>query len=350
MTAKELAKPDRARRFLVSGDCPRAADLSAACRVEEHATSPSSAAAIPACRRPTTWHGNGVRSSLIDACRFGDGASGRNGGQFGTGQRAWPEELEEKLGYERSKSLFNIAEKAKRHLLDFANEHQIDIEFMPGQMYVAHKESYETLLSTRTRRSPPSATTIRICSSWMRKRRQERLGSKRYHCGVRDTGTGHIHPLKLLIGLARVAANAGAELFEMTKATAIQPRQRQVTIETPSGPITADRALIACNGYIGNLEPVTASHVMPIRSFIGATVPLSDIQTCFPAGRPWRTCASSCAISENRRTEGCSSAGARLTPPITRATSANISAARSPRSTRRSRISKLPMRGADLSA
>ena len=37
----------------------------------------------------------GVRVVLIDANRFGDGASGRNGGQLGTGQRAWPEELEE---------------------------------------------------------------------------------------------------------------------------------------------------------------------------------------------------------------------------------------------------------------
>ncbi len=31
---------------------------------------------------------------LIEAARFGDGASGRNGGQFGTGQRIWAEDLE----------------------------------------------------------------------------------------------------------------------------------------------------------------------------------------------------------------------------------------------------------------
>ena len=50
---------------------------------------------------------------------------------------------------------------------------------------------------------------------------RERLGSKRYYGGVRDMGTGHIHPLKLLVGLARVAQAAGAALFEMTSATAI---------------------------------------------------------------------------------------------------------------------------------
>ena len=38
-------------------------------------------------------HG-GARVVLLEAARLGDGASGRNGGQFGTGQRLWPEELE----------------------------------------------------------------------------------------------------------------------------------------------------------------------------------------------------------------------------------------------------------------
>jgi gamma-glutamylputrescine oxidase len=217
----------------------------------------------------------GVSVVLIEACRFGDGASGRNGGQLGTGQRSWPEELEEQIGYERSKALFDLAEGAKRHLLDFATEHQIDIDFMPGQMNVAHKASYERAYRDNaeiaaTRYNYPHAQFMDKAET------QERLGSKRYFCGVRDTGTGHIHPLKLLIGLARVAANAGAEVYEMTKATSIRQGGGKVTIDTPRGQIIADKALIACNGYIENLEPVTASHVMPIRSFIGATAPLSD--------------------------------------------------------------------------
>jgi gamma-glutamylputrescine oxidase len=117
---------------------------------------------------------------------------------------------------------------------------------------------------------------------------QERLGSKLYLYGVRDMGTGHIHPLKLLIGLARAAQAAGASIFEMTPAKAIrQPGNGaggKTLIETDSGTITADRVLIACNGYIGNLEPVTASHVMPIRSFIGATEPLDEFPDVLPGG------------------------------------------------------------------
>ncbi|MGQ3280437.1 MAG: FAD-dependent oxidoreductase, partial [Shinella sp.] len=52
----------------------------------------------------------GVRVVLIEAHRFGDGASGRNGGQLGTGQRAEAESLEAELGFERAKALFDLAE------------------------------------------------------------------------------------------------------------------------------------------------------------------------------------------------------------------------------------------------
>ena len=43
---------------------------------------------------------------------------------------------------------------------------------------------------------------------------------------------------------------------------------------TPRGTITAEKCLIAVNAYGGDLEPVSAAHIMPIGSFIGATVPL----------------------------------------------------------------------------
>ena len=52
-----------------------------------------------------------------------------------------------------------------------------------------------------------------------REETQERLGSRFYLFGVRDTGTGHIHPMKLLVGVARAASEAGAILHEKTAAT-----------------------------------------------------------------------------------------------------------------------------------
>ncbi|MCJ7997426.1 FAD-binding oxidoreductase [Rhizobium cremeum] len=224
---------------------------------------------------------SGVSVVVIEGCRIGDGASGRNGGQFGTGQRSSPDELEEELGFERSKALFDLAENAKKYVLDFAAEHDIDMEFLPGQLYVSHKAGYE-----REYRQSVETTVTRYgyphISFMDGKETAERVGSKRFFCGTRDTGTGHIHPLKLLVGLARAAKQAGAEIFEMTRATSIRQSAGKTRIETPSGTITAERVLIATNAYIENLEPVTAAHVMPIRSFIGATVPLDKFPDVIP--------------------------------------------------------------------
>ncbi len=223
----------------------------------------------------------GIDVALIEAHRFGDGASGRNGGQLGTGQRAWAEETEAQLGFERARALFDLAEDAKAHLLGFAQEHGIDIEFMPGQMSVAHRKRYvkDYRAHAETMAGRYSYPHIRFMDE---KETTTRVGSTRFFGGIRDTGTGHINPLKLVVGTARVAAAAGARHYEDTKATGISSANGKVTVTTPRGTITADKALIAVNAYGGDLEPTSAAHVMPIGSFIGATPPLGEDSPVLP--------------------------------------------------------------------
>ena len=224
---------------------------------------------------------NGVSVALIEAHRFGDGASGRNGGQFGTGQRSFPDEMEEEIGFEQSKLLFDIAEDAKNYLRGFAVSRGIDMEYLPGQLYVAHKAAYEddyrrSVDAMNNRYGYPHISYMERAEA------RKRVGSTHYFGGTRDTGTGHIHPLKLLVGLAKAAKAAGAGIYEMTPAKSIRQVGGKTIIETPFGTITAPRVLIATNAYIGNLEPVTAAHIMPIRSFSGATVPLAAFPDIIP--------------------------------------------------------------------
>ncbi|TPI45768.1 MULTISPECIES: FAD-binding oxidoreductase [unclassified Mesorhizobium] len=220
---------------------------------------------------------------LIEAYRFGDGASGRNGGQLGTGQRAWAEELEAEYGFSRAKALFDLAEEAKAHLLEFAAANQIDIDYMPGQLSVAHKPRYVDDYKAHaeimaSRFSYPHISFMDATET------AQRLGSTAYFGGTRDTGTGHIHPMKLVIGTARAAAQAGARLFEATPSTGIVSSGGTVKVSTARGTITAQKCLIAVNAYGGTLEPVSAAHIMPIGSFIGATVPLGADSNVLPGG------------------------------------------------------------------
>jgi gamma-glutamylputrescine oxidase len=214
---------------------------------------------------------------LVDGACFGDGASGRNGGQLGTGQRTDLLDHEQALGTQRAKALFDLAEEAKAHLLAFADENAIEIDYVPGHFSVAHKKRY--------------VEDFRLNAEIMAERfgyknlsfldqveTAERLGSDRYFGAVYDSGTGHIHPLKLVIGTARVAAGRGARLHEKTRVTGVSKGSSGIRLATPSGTITAGRVLLAVNAYGDqDVSREMAAHVMPIRSFIGATPPLDDI-------------------------------------------------------------------------
>lgn len=219
---------------------------------------------------------------LLEAHRFGDGASGRNGGQLGTGQRAGPEEMEQELGFTRAKALFDLAEEAKAHLLEFASTNRIEIDFRPGHLNVTHKTrelpDYVKYAEAAARFGYPHISLMDAAET------AERVGSTHYVGGVRDTGAGHIHPMKLLVGTARVAAESGAHLHENTPATGIAAQGGKVRVTTPRGTVTAQKCLIATNAYGGNLEPVSAAHIMPIGSFIGATVPLGAASPVLPGG------------------------------------------------------------------
>lgn len=96
-----------------------------------------------------------------------------------------------------------------------------------------------------------------------------------------DMGTGHIHPMKYVIGLAAVAARSGARIHEQTAVTRMQKRGK-FALKTPMGTVSAERVVLALNGYHGDIRPELANHVLPIQSFIGATVPLEENTTVLP--------------------------------------------------------------------
>ena len=93
-----------------------------------------------------------------------------------------------------------------------------------------------------------------------------------------DYGGGHLHPLNYALGLAQAAIDAGATLFERTHAFAIDEKDGGVTISTDKGRIKAAYAVIACDAYLGALEPRIAPKIMPVANFLIATEPLSEAE------------------------------------------------------------------------
>lgn len=223
---------------------------------------------------------NGTRVALLEANRLGDGASGRNGGQMGSGQRGDIVELEQKLGAQRSRALWDMAEDAKKTLLETAKTHSFDCDYQIGQLTPMHKRRYEAEAQREVEHLKSKYDYAPI-SYLNQSEMAEKLGSDAYFGGVMDMGTGHIHPMKYLVGLAKAAAANGAGLYEQSAVKSVEKRGK-FKLATSRGTVSAERVVLALNGYHEDIRPELANHVLPIQSFIGATVPLEEDTTVLP--------------------------------------------------------------------
>ena len=213
---------------------------------------------------------------LLEARRMGWGASGRNGGQLCSGQRKDPMWLGDKLGKDNARQLWQLAEDAKNLAKSLIRDNNIDCDLKPGIAHADHKKAYmdESKEYVDFLREQYDYTDIEYLDQATM---AELVGSDGYYGGSLDMGAGHLHPLNYALGLADVASKAGATLHELT-AVSGYTEGKPNRVQTDRGVIEADYVVLACNGYLGKLEPRMAGKIMPINNFVIATEPLSGQQ------------------------------------------------------------------------
>lgn len=211
---------------------------------------------------------------LAEAQRVGFGASGRNGGQLGSGQRMEQDALERLMGDPEAAKLWTLAEEAKALVRDLIARHGIDCDLKPGVAHFGFTAAemdelhhYADHLNTRYGYDQIEKLD--------RDAGQALCPSPAYAGGTLDMGAGHLHPLNYALGLARAAQAAGVRIHEATQVRRID-EGRPAVLHTDQGRITADHVILACNGYLGGLSRKVAARVMPINNFIAATEPLGD--------------------------------------------------------------------------
>lgn len=215
---------------------------------------------------------SGRRVVLVDAHRVGFGASGRNGGQLGSGQRVDQDTLENMVGHAQARVLWDYGEDAKALVKSLIAEHDIDCHLKPGVAWtgstksdVAHLHDYAAHLQNTYDYDQVTALSAQECHAL--------CPSPDYKGGMLDMGAAHLHPLAFAFGLARAAIAAGVTIYEQTRVTELE-HGPTVTVKTGSGAITADHVVLACNGYLSGLASQVTARVMPINNFIVATEPL----------------------------------------------------------------------------
>ena len=209
---------------------------------------------------------------LLEAARVGFGASGRNGGQVGSGQRRDVLELEALYGRERARALWDLAEEAKALLRERVERHRIDCDWKSGNLLAVTKRRYLPELHRETEHLA-SHYGYRGFRMLDRDEVREMVASECYCGGQLDEGGAHLHPLNLALGLARAAAGAGARLHERSRATGIRWGARPL-VQTVGGRVRSRYVLLCGNAYLGDLVPGIRSRIMPIANHLLATEPL----------------------------------------------------------------------------
>lgn len=215
----------------------------------------------------------GLKVIVLEAHRVGFGASGRNGGQVGSGQRQDQDWLERHTSREDARRLWDLSQDAKSLVKDLAADME-GVTFRSGiahacwsQAEVDHAKTY----AERLARDYGYQEIEPLDQSGLR----NLVGSNAFKGGDIDRGSGHLHPLNFCLGLAKKAMAAGVEIFENSQVLKINHGLKP-SVETSEAIIRADHLLLATNGYMGDLAPEVAAKVMPINNFIIATEPLAE--------------------------------------------------------------------------
>ena len=216
----------------------------------------------------------GYSVALLEANKVGWGASGRNGGHVGTGQRADQETLEKLVGLDHAKALWQLGLEAVDTVCDLVSEFQIDCELKTGNLHVASKAKERPWLIEEAEHLQKvyDYQQIRYVDS---AELTDMTSGQGFHGGVLDEGSRHLHPLNYALGLAKAADTLGAELYEGSRVLSYT-EGHQVCVKTDSGTVKSKYLVLACNGYLEKLEPRTAGRIMPINNYMLATEPLPE--------------------------------------------------------------------------
>lgn len=220
----------------------------------------------------------GYRVAIVEGKRIGWGASGRNGGQAIAGYACDQGPFEKQLGLEKAKTAFNLTIEGLDLMRERIAKHNIHCDWVDGYMTASVKPKSTPDLHRWADRmadtygySHLQKISPQDMPNW--------VASKRYHAGVLDKNSAHLHPLKYTLGVARAALNAGTHIFENSLVTEVKssPTGGNATIKTANGFIHAQFVVLAGNVYLDGVVPKIANRIMPVGTYIVTTEKLDPI-------------------------------------------------------------------------
>jgi glycine/D-amino acid oxidase-like deaminating enzyme len=212
----------------------------------------------------------GATVAVVDADRPGAGASTRNGGMFGAHPRLGWARLAAQFGKDAADALFAEAVPARAYVLDLIAREGIDCDLQEtGRIQLAwtrsHADSQKRLAADVTAKSD---VDVRMLD---REDIAREITTERYFGGLLFPDHCAIHPARFHRGLWQAAVAKGVSVTAHAGVTDWSRETGGFVIETTRGRITADKIVLATNGYTPGLFRWHTARVFPLPSYIIAT-------------------------------------------------------------------------------
>ena len=212
----------------------------------------------------------GCSVALVEANRISWGASGRNGGQLIGGLGHDPAAFRRTIGDAGVNEIYAMGAECVDIVTERIRKYNIECDLKWGYVEVAlkprHLRDYEEW-------AKDDEKLVLLDKSAL----QAYVNSDIYLGGYYKPDWGHLHPLNLCIGEAKVAEEMGAKIFEQSPVERVTYGNSPV-IHTSSGSITAGHVIICGNAYLGSLVKHLDDRILPATSCIIATEQLTEEQ------------------------------------------------------------------------
>ncbi len=217
----------------------------------------------------------GRRVVLLEADRIGAGASGRNGGQAIVGYACGMGTLRDQLGADGARAAWALSREAVRLIDERIERYRIDCDRVHGYLYVADSARKARALRAEM---DELQRDYGLALQWVEGATvRERIDSPRYVAAAFERVSGHLHPLKYALGLARAAQSVGVQMHEHSPVRRLETTAHGVRVHTDAGHVDADFAVVAGNctlpEYGPGVLPRIHARIMPVGTYILATEP-----------------------------------------------------------------------------
>lgn len=217
----------------------------------------------------------GFKVVVLEQAQVGWGASGRNGGQIVHSYSRDIDVIEAHYGKAAAEPLGRMMFEGAQIIRERVAKYAIDCDLKNGGVYAAiTKAKVHGLREQKALWEKWGHKGLQLIEDKAEIRKV--VNTDRYEALLVDPTGGHFHPLNLTLGEAAALEQNGGTIFENSGVTKID-RGATAVVHTAQGQVQAKYVIVACNAYIGELEPKLSSMSMPCGTQVIATAPLGSL-------------------------------------------------------------------------